>query len=360
MFRASQRSGFTLIELLVVIAIIAVLIALLLPAVQMAREAARRSQCKNNLKQLGLALHNYIDTFGRFPPGAVWLGDPATCRRFFPPGVANCQTSGRPGTSQEGRDPSWGATWVTMILPYFEQQGIYNAYNSSLPARFPANRTAVGQRIEAFVCPSSDLLEQPLRQETSPATPGGAAACAKGSYAGNFSGDDGLSIGDWNDGGGMFYRAPMSAVAQEGMPISDLLDGTTHVIALSEIRGIDADDDGRGAWAHVGGVMLSANSSTYCAPSGGQCSYLGRQDITRTPNVKTFIDEPPHCGGPAALRFCNDVTDAAAGIGARSRHPGSVHIGMGDGSVRSVNDSVNIRTWRDLFSARGNEPISEF
>src|SRR5688500_15342959 len=97
--KRKQRFGFTLIELLVVIAIIAVLIALLLPAVQQAREAARRSQCKNNLKQIGLALHNYEEIHKMLPPGAIWQG-----------------ASGTPAP-ENGRDANWGATWVTMLLP---------------------------------------------------------------------------------------------------------------------------------------------------------------------------------------------------------------------------------------------------
>ncbi|MGD9858041.1 MAG: DUF1559 domain-containing protein, partial [Planctomycetaceae bacterium] len=113
-----RRSGFTLIELLVVIAIIAILIALLLPAVQQAREAARRTQCRNNLKQIGLALHNYHDVFLCFPPG--YLGTTTNCsmirNRVTPPGVT-------PVVVAQG----WG--WGTFILPYLEQTAMYEAMN---------------------------------------------------------------------------------------------------------------------------------------------------------------------------------------------------------------------------------------
>ena len=120
----SSRSAFTLIELLVVIAIIAVLIALLLPAVQQAREAARRTQCSNNLKQIGLAIHNYHDTYSRFPPSSI-----------------------DPGHSRSGAFAS--------ILPYIDQANVYQRYDFSLGNSDPVNLTAVAQRISAYLCPSA-------------------------------------------------------------------------------------------------------------------------------------------------------------------------------------------------------------
>src|SRR5688500_16410885 len=109
---AASRGGFTLIELLVVIAIIAVLISLLLPAVQQAREAARRTQCKNNLKQIGLALHNYHDTFNRFPPGSLWFNKKL-------PADANGQNYGE-----------YGPSWLVLILPQMEQTPLHQLYSA--------------------------------------------------------------------------------------------------------------------------------------------------------------------------------------------------------------------------------------
>src|SRR5262249_3851998 len=140
-----SRRGFTLIELLVVIAIIAVLIALLLPAVQAAREAARRSQCVNNLKQIGLALHNYESGNGAFPPGNV------TARRGYTDPTLSQWTSWSPHA---------------MLLPYLEQTALYNAANFSLaccqdaPEAHQTNLTVILTRVSGFLCPSDGLAGQ--------------------------------------------------------------------------------------------------------------------------------------------------------------------------------------------------------
>jgi prepilin-type N-terminal cleavage/methylation domain-containing protein/prepilin-type processing-associated H-X9-DG protein len=128
--RRLQSRGFTLIELLVVIAIIAILIALLLPAVQQAREAARRTQCKNNLKQMGLALHNYESSHGAFPPARIDLKPPVV-------------------------PVAYAGSWVTMTLPYFDQAPLYNIYNFNLSWAHPANLPATSVKLSLLVCPSS-------------------------------------------------------------------------------------------------------------------------------------------------------------------------------------------------------------
>lgn len=149
----NRKRGFTLIELLVVIAIIAVLIALLLPAVQQAREAARRSQCKNNLKQIGLAMHNYHDTFGTLPPGDLSGG------------LYNRSSA------------------FVAILPYIDQAPLYNLYNFNLPSTDAANAPVVSQHIQTYLCPTAVIRR-------SIPTPGCDANRAPGTYAGSSGSDD--------------------------------------------------------------------------------------------------------------------------------------------------------------------------
>jgi prepilin-type N-terminal cleavage/methylation domain-containing protein len=198
--KSHARAGFTLIELLVVIAIIAILIALLLPAVQQAREAARRSQCKNNLKQIGLALHNYHDTANQFPPG---------------------QIRGFNGTNELGNAFSWG----TMILPYLDQAPMYNRLNFSIGIAEGANKTFVESLsgIPAVLCPSDS--ERPKLR--------GANTLVR-APATSYFGTSG-AFNTWSDStnarlsGGFFTidPAPPSTMAT-------ISDGTSNTIAVGE------------------------------------------------------------------------------------------------------------------------------
>src|SRR5215203_2041723 len=138
-----HRSAFTLIELLVVIAIIAVLIALLLPAVQQAREAARRSQCKNNMKQLGLALHNYHDTANTLPPAGFW---------YTP--VGGTPILAQPGNDGENYVTRYGATFMVMILPYVDQAPLYNRFDPTQPMSSTTGNNPLvrASYVPTFIC----------------------------------------------------------------------------------------------------------------------------------------------------------------------------------------------------------------
>jgi prepilin-type N-terminal cleavage/methylation domain-containing protein len=195
----SSRRGFTLIELLVVIAIIAILIALLLPAVQQAREAARRSQCKNNLKQIGLALHNYHDTYNQFPTGSVYTTD---------------APSQGDGAHSNFRNANYGSTWLTAILPMFDQAPLYNRYNFSVPSQNNASVTSV--EMPALKCPSALRL----RPATGPLVAAGSNGTANvhGTYAkGNYGGNHGARSANQN-GSPTRRHAAFSVVVPIGEP----------------------------------------------------------------------------------------------------------------------------------------------
>jgi prepilin-type N-terminal cleavage/methylation domain-containing protein/prepilin-type processing-associated H-X9-DG protein len=326
-----RRRGFTLIELLVVIAIIAVLIALLLPAVQAAREAARRSQCINNFKQVGLAMHNYHDTQGTFPIGRMGIG-----------------YSYSNGLGQR-------RTWALSILPFFEQTQAFNALNFNWQFYESPNSTVIKITQRVFQCPS----DTPTVQE--PDTP---YPRAKGNIAANwgnthyYQNEQGRGNGNYpSDSGGDPFNGPLGTATFGGAPfqgnisnnLRSITDGTSNTVLCSEvIMGLNAP--GGLMYDHRGDLFnddynctmfmgyTPPNSTTPDAMGGDAngrpwCSYgLG-------PNV------PPCTGGQPAFNA------------SRSRHSGGVNTLMADGSVRWFKNSINVNAWRGLCTMAGSEVI---
>lgn len=302
-----HRRGFTLIELLVVIAIIAVLIALLLPAVQQAREAARRTQCKNNMKQLGLAMHNYHDTYRVFPPG--WIAvDPAT----------------RAMSAHEGLS---GFGWGTMILPQIDQSALYNQLNLNLAVNDPANLPHIKTILPAFVCPSDTAPRQTweIEEEGSPGTV--LAELATANYIAAFGTEE--LDGCENAPG----TAPVSAQGQcigdgtlyhnSRIGIRDITDGTSSTIFIGERKTKPQD----GWWSTWSGMV----------PEGEEAFQ----------RILGSLDHPPN--HPA--QHLDDFS---------SYHVGGSQFLLADGHVRFVSENIDRLLYQSLGTIQGGETVGEF
>ncbi|MCA9057847.1 MAG: DUF1559 domain-containing protein, partial [Planctomycetaceae bacterium] len=354
---------------LVVIAIIAILIALLLPAVQQAREAARRTQCKNNLKQLALGLHNYHDAHNQFPMGA-------TCANATPANPDPCGTS--------FRDEDWGTTWAIALLPYVEQANLFSQWDSSRSSydQSPSRgwtKNVIGVELSFMKCPSD--MQTPPAQGNGPA--GGAAPggpYAKGNYAANYGGGyaqentggngvDGRPSWAGNNLGPFHMRGSGSPPRRWGAGFRDIIDGTSNTIALGEILKENSNGDLRGAWGHASGALFSAYTGTVNSspwrPNDGP-NGIGTPNspaMDGNGNRTPWADCPAFCGSGAGDRqiFCLDCGgDGRGGNIARSRHTGGAQFAMCDGSVRFVSDNVDRALYRGLLTINGGEVIGDY
>jgi len=311
-----KSRGFTLIELLVVIAIIAVLIALLLPAVQAAREAARRTQCVNNFKQLGLAMHNYHGVNETFPIGIMGAGF------NYSPNNNNRRT------------------WAFSILPYLEQGSVFNAINMSLPFYFPQNTTVIRTRFNVLQCPSDPAGG--TTQE--PDTPYPRKKANVAVNWGNSHYWQGEKVGPSPYTGGpagnvTFAGAPFKLNLSTGF--REMTDGTSNTMLIGEVK-IGANAPG-GDYDHRGDIF----NDDYC------CAMFMAYT---TPNSR-IPDQLGQCGKAASqVPPCNQ--NSPRFTASRSYHPGGVNILFGDGSVKFIKDSVSLATFRAISSPSNGEVIS--
>ncbi len=336
-----SRRGFTLIELLVVIAIIAVLIALLLPAVQAAREAARRAQCVNNIKQLGLAVHNYESGNSCLPVGRIYGPRP-----------------GKPATDFPTIFAAQNTPWFVLMLPFIEQGNLANTFNyalgsegnaSPLPLGFFANSTVAFTKISTFQCPS----DRQMTFQVNPGYAGGALSApifTKGNIAACWGN---TNWGQSNEGtyGAQYLK---SAFGHTPITIANFTDGTSNSLLTGEVLQGETNDIRGCMWSTVPG---GASFMTRFTPNG-QIDYLNQSTggpgdyLNNSPGL--FCVNQPGFGLPCVP----GASDQQAFAGSRSKHAGGVNVGMADGSVRFIKSSIAAKTWIALGSISGGEVIS--
>ena len=312
--------GFTLIELLVVIAIIAILIALLLPAVQQAREAARRSECKNKLKQIGLALHNYHDMHRTLPPGEIIAHNTTAC----PTG-----TTGNPDAQR--------APWTVQILPFLDETPRYAAFEmgagfSSFSNVTSPNLTRQLQRLSKFQCPSDPNAKEGIPNTNYRGVQGGGAVgdavCTASTHR------------VWFRNGALHTNSSVR--------LGDITDGTSNTFLVGETRWYITSEN----WS----AMASWASGTHI--SGGGNHLL----MTLTAAVDQIND--PFFDFNPGVKFPSDGV-AGNGFGTTSRCFGSLHTGgchfvLADGSVHFLSDSMNLGVYRSLAVRNDEAPIGGF
>ncbi len=309
-----RRSGFTLIELLVVIAIIAVLIALLLPAVQSAREAARRIQCVNNLKQIGLALHNYQES----------------------------------RTSLPGADMVFNITEISAlsnILPYLEQANVYNSINFDFSYQDPNNSTAMYTVINGFICPSDlpDAIPS-LGAQTNYMANMGSGIVWQSAIGPN------VGLPQPN---GVFYGDSATRFA-------DITDGLSNTTFFSERVLADGNN---AIVSPIADVFFSPGFPVTPDDALQQCLAVNIYDLNN--QFPLFMGAPWLCGqhiflhvSPPNSRSCGFFVALRAVMPPSSRHPGGVNVVFGDGSVKFIKDSINQQTWFALGTRANGEVIS--
>lgn len=363
-----SRRGFTLIELLVVIAIIAILIALLLPAVQQAREAARRTQCKNNLKQLGLAIYNYESTFNRFPSSGKGINFQSINLQAFP------------------------TSTFTATLPYIDQAPVFQQMNFSY--HYTANATTSGvatvnnaaaakAKIAAFLCPSNPYTNlDPLSYGQTDYMP--VAFVDIDPTSGLRLKQDGV-VGGFDDTGAATTQANGTTLGASvdsmlglyGNRIADTIDGLSNTVAVFEQSGRNANYIGKysvqylyiGANGAYTGGALGANTADLLGPNNSQTAPhrwadadsgagVSGQANNTAGNIQVLNGNKTPIGGPAACPWTKN--NCGPNNEPFSTHVGGLHALLGDGTVRFLSENINWLIVTNLSGKNDGRLVGEF
>ncbi len=332
------RRGFTLVELLVVIAIIGVLVALLLPAVQAARESARRTQCSNNLKQIALGAHNHHDTLGAFPE-AVQMS------YFTAP-------QGKRGTGQDVNE-QFGPNWAVLMLPYVEQKPLYDSndidgYRKTGSQNWRNLKSVV---LKTYQCPSDSGGNNVQFS-------GAGGGWARGSYAANagptwwyLTPNGQVPAGGFESDPGW---GPAGAVmsANYGARMAEITDGTSNTVMFTEVRsGVEARDI-RGTWA-----IGLPGASIVCAHAIGDCLYPN-DNLPHADDIQNCSQFWTADLGPKKRMGCSNADWYNMQAQARSLHGGNIcNLAMCDGSIRGVASIVSQRAWYLMNSRCDAQPV---
>jgi len=363
--RVSRHRAFSLIELLVVIAIIGILAALLLPAVQAAREAARATQCLNNLRQLGVAFHNYHDTHSCLPPAVVWSGGPGE------PLGADIVSVGPIDRVASGYSPAKGtdcvmANWAVLLLAQLDQQNAYAKLDLNKPIDDPTNAVVRSTSLSVMLCPSDPYSLKPYERALLAGNPTG-HTYSRGNYAMNVGPDrqcymsttgctNGFNVANpdllhknmvvWGSGIGGVNKS---------FQLRDFPAGTSCLTAIDEIRaGIDRVDP-RGVWAlGLVGSSMTACHGIYNLGNSGPPNNLSphADDIVGCSALLTKygLQELTQMGMPCQVNQVNGY-ELAIQATSRSMHPMGVHLLMLDGSGHHVGENIDPQVWQDMHSS---------
>ncbi|MBN2477256.1 MAG: DUF1559 domain-containing protein [Pirellulales bacterium] len=353
--RPPPARAFTLVELLVVIAIIGVLIALLLPAIQKAREAARKASCGNNLKQLGLGLMNYHDALKRFPPSSRWRDQN---------GILIDAKSADPDVCDDANNALLWENWAIEILPYMEEQATYDMFDLSQPITADVNADARMVNVAVMICGADSYSQVPMNPQggTGAMTNLGTTVWARGNYAANgglacLSYSNPAPSGAYWSPTGLWYDSGNTQTNSRGLPtnrymgvmganialsIPDVKDGASSTILLAEIRAGLSEADPRGTWA-MSGAGASAVWGHGSHPATASCN--GPNDAGADSDQIwgcQAVESDMGAERVTALRMgCIESHAGMSRATARSMHEGGIQALFVDGSVHFISDGIN-------------------